>query len=281
MDAGDRAHSFEDTGVGRMESTAGTAAGKSARQPQRDEIECFLLAGKLLMQSGAETSRVEDTMLRMAVSQGYAEAVSYATTTGIFFTAGYDAPTQIVYITRRAIDLGRIARVNDISRKVVEHKMTVQEALTELRRMEQTALGMRAVWNLLFAALACGSFIVLFQGKLSDIPAAAAAGGIGFLAYLLFLRATKIKFFAEFIASTAVGCAAGLAVASGIGTELDKIVISAVMPLVPGVPIVNAVRDLMAGHMVSGMTKGTEALLTAVSIGAGIAVALSLKGVLF
>ncbi|NRK74155.1 threonine/serine exporter family protein, partial [Salmonella enterica subsp. enterica serovar Typhi] len=46
-----------------------------------------------------------------------------------------------------------------------------------------------------------------------------------------------------------------------------------VMPLVPGLLITNAVRDLMAGHLVSGISKGAEAILTATAIGSGIAVA--------
>ncbi len=47
------------------------------------------------------------------------------------------------------------------------------------------------------------------------------------------------------------------------------------MPLVPGILITNAVRDLMAGHFMSGMAKGAEAFLTAFAIGAAIAVILS------
>ena len=39
------------------------------------------------------------------------------------------------------------------------------------------------------------------------------------------------------------------------------------MPLVPGVLITNAVRDLMAGHFISGMAKVAEAFLTAFAIG--------------
>jgi uncharacterized membrane protein YjjP (DUF1212 family) len=48
------------------------------------------------------------------------------------------------------------------------------------------------------------------------------------------------------------------------------------MPLVPGLLITNAVRDLMAGHLVSGLSKGAEAFLTAFAIGTGIAVVFSL-----
>ena len=43
------------------------------------------------------------------------------------------------------------------------------------------------------------------------------------------------------------------------------------MPLVPGVQITNAIRDLLAGHYVSGVSRGTEAMMTATMIGFAIA----------
>ena len=49
-------------------------------------IDCILLAGRIMMQSGAETYRVEDTMLRMARSQNRFDAQSYVTPTGIIFS---------------------------------------------------------------------------------------------------------------------------------------------------------------------------------------------------
>jgi uncharacterized membrane protein YjjP (DUF1212 family) len=64
-------------------------------------------------------------------------------------------------------------------------------------------------------------------------------------------------------------------VTSGLGRDLDKIIIGSVMPLVPGLLITNAVRDLMAGHLVSGMSKGAEAFLTAFAIGSGVALVLA------
>lgn len=54
--------------------------------------------------------------------------------------------------------------------------------------------------------------------------------------------------------------------------SLDKIIIAGVMPLVPGVPITNAIRDMMAGQLIAGITKGVEAALTAFAIGAGVGV---------
>lgn len=38
-----------------------------------------------------------------------------------------------------------------------------------------------------------------------------------------------------------------------------------------GVQITNAIRDLLAGHYVSGVSRGTEAMMTATMIGFAIA----------
>ena len=57
---------------------------------------------------------------------------------------------------------------------------------------------------------------------------------------------------------------------------LDKIIIGALMALVPGIAITNAMRDIMAGDMVSGISKGAEALLIGAAIALGTAIALGL-----
>jgi uncharacterized membrane protein YjjB (DUF3815 family) len=44
------------------------------------------------------------------------------------------------------------------------------------------------------------------------------------------------------------------------------------MPLVPGILITNAIRDLLAGELLAGMSRGVEAALTAFAIGAGVAI---------
>ena len=56
---------------------------------------------------------------------------------------------------------------------------------------------------------------------------------------------------------------------------MDKIIIGSVMPLVPGLLITNAVRDLMDGHFLAALSKGADALLTSLAIGTGIAIVVS------
>jgi len=238
-------------------------------------IDCCLLAGRLMMESGAETYRVEDTMVRMASSQQLSSTHSFVTPTGIIFTPGSPHHTKLIRIKDRTTDLEKVAMINDVSRKLATNEYTLEKAYTKLQEIEKMNV-MFPLWlQILAAAIASASFLMLFKGLWTDIPAALVAGGIGFIVVTIIHRLTLVKFFAEFIGSLFVSITAFLFLKIGIGTELDTIIIGSVMPLVPGLLITNAVRDLMAGHFVSGLSKGAEAFLTSFAIGAGVALVLS------
>ena len=238
-------------------------------------IDCFLLAGRIMMQSGAETYRVEDTMLRMARSQNMFDAQSYVTPTGIIFSLGKTHPTRITSISTRVTDLHRISLVNSVSRKLTSKIITLAQAYDELKKIEKTNFFLPMWIQVLAAAVGSASLMIMFKGVWTDIPIAMIAGGTGHFIVSFVHEKTKVKFFSEFIAALTVAIIATFAVQYNFGQDIDRIIIGSIMPLVPGLVITNAVRDLMAGHFTAGVAKGIEALLTAFAIGSGVALALS------
>ena len=77
------------------------------------------------------------------------------------------------------------------------------------------------------------------------------------------------------MASAVVISIAAIFTKLGIAKNQDIITIASVMPLVPGILITNAIRDLLAGELLAGMSRGVEAALTAFA-GAGVAIVLLL-----
>ncbi|TVY07115.1 threonine/serine exporter family protein [Paenibacillus cremeus] len=230
----------------------------------------------MMLENGAETYRVEDTMIRMAGALGIENAHSFVTPTGIIFSTEGDAlTTRLVRITERSTDLRKVTIVNDVSRRLSQGELSMKEALTLLKQTEAANLSYPFTVMLLAAAIASGCFLIMFQGTWRDFIPAAISGGIGYAVLVLTHRLVSIKLFAEGLASLVIGLCSCLWVSSGLGHDLDKIIIGSVMPLVPGLLITNAVRDLMAGHFVSGVSKGAEAFLTAFAIGSGIAFVLA------
>jgi uncharacterized membrane protein YjjP (DUF1212 family) len=239
-------------------------------------MEICLLAGKIMLESGAETYRVEDTMNRMAAAFGNVTSQSYVTPTGIMFSTSGTEPTNIIRINERSTDLEKVTLVNNISRKISSGELTLQEAKRELEELSKKNLSYPIWIQILSAAIASGCFTIMFLGSWTDFLPACIAGGVGFAFFIYLHQLIRIKFFAEFMASFLIGMIAYLFIVTGLGAELDKIIIGSVMPLVPGLLITNAVRDLIAGHLVSGISKGAEAFLTAFAIGTGVAVVLAI-----
>jgi uncharacterized membrane protein YjjP (DUF1212 family) len=76
-------------------------------------------------------------------------------------------------------------------------------------------------------------------------------------------------------------------VASAVITGISRIwefnanvtILGAVMVLAPGMVMTTAIRDLLGGELVSGLSRSAEALVIAVAIAVGVAVVLSLGGV--
>jgi uncharacterized membrane protein YjjP (DUF1212 family) len=240
-------------------------------------MEVCLLAGKIMLQSGGETYRVEDTMMRIAAAFGIENSHSYVTPTGIIFSAEGDEPTKtkLIRISSRSTDLKKVAMVNSISRQITNGEINLQSAHTLLKELEDLNVTFPFIIQVVAASIASGCFMIMFRGEWNDFIPSMVTGGLGYFGFLYFHRFIPVKFFSEFLASFIIGFIALVLVKVGAGSQLDKIIIGSVMTLVPGLLVTNAVRDLMAGHLVSGLSKGAEALLTAFAIGSGIAVVLS------
>lgn len=242
--------------------------------PERDLdllLNTCLLAGKIMTESNAEMYRVEDTMSRIASASGNYRLVSYVTQTGLFIGFDRTSTIRMEQITNRTINLERVVKVNNLSRKYVANELTLEELYSALQEVEKDRR-MFPVWlQIISAAIISGTIMILFGGELKDLPITLSIGGVGYIVYLCSLRFFRIKFLAEFLSSLIIGIAAILSVRLGVGLNQDLIIIGCVMPLVPGVQITNAIRDLLAGHYVSGVSRGAEAMMTAAMIGFAIA----------
>ena len=103
-----------------------------------------------------------------------------------------------------------------------------------------------------------------------DIFTALIAGSIGYIVVEILDRKLHAKFIPEFIGSLVIGLLAVFGHSLIPGGSIPEIIIAAVMPIVPGVLITNAIQDLFGGHMLTFTTKSLEALVTAFGIGAGV-----------
>ncbi|MEG3310521.1 threonine/serine exporter family protein [Streptococcus sp. SS-4456] len=238
-------------------------------------IDVLMLAGFILLQSGAEIHRVEDTMVRIARSQGIENANVLAIPAAIFFSIDHTNISRMKRIVNPVHDMQKVCQVNQVSRSLTARKINLEQALQELSHIKQQPLPYTQLQTILAAALAAPFFTIMFGGNLLDAIAAIFATLLSFPFSLLVDRLIRIEFVSKFAGALAFSLfSLLLAKYSNLSINPNMINAGAVMPFVPGIAFTNAVRDLMTNHLNTGMTKIFQTLLVILSLGAGTAVAL-------
>jgi len=237
-------------------------------------------AGNIMLTNGAETSRVEETITRIGRASGAELVQSFATPTGLIISVKAEGPEQTGLIRIKGsteINLTKVHLVNDLSRRYERGQLTYEEASAQLDGIDQVPRYYRLRYQHLAAALSSGAFAVLFGGSwpeflvgalcgwLSNTTANAIGGQVPML-----LRV----FFAALVGSFL----AVLGVRFSLAGNTEAAILGAVIPLVPGISVTSAVRDLMAGDLLSGIARASEAILIACAIAVAVALVLAFRG---
>lgn len=280
----------KNTDEGRAEEKerepADASLGQSSRTEWEDEdvLELALAAGHILLESGAEIFRVEETMDRICRHYGVCSGNEFVLSNGIFVTAGSDREkffAKVQHIPVSGTHLDKVAAINQLSREIEEGKYTVDEAFTELRRI-QAAPGKRRRTQILASGIGSAAFCCLFGGGVQDTIAALIAGLILYTYILFFSSRHLSKIVANISGGALVTILCGLMYFAGLGSHPNFMVIGSIMPLIPGVPFTNAIREMADGDYISGSVRMLDALMAffciAIGVGFGVSVLTYLTG---
>lgn len=228
-------------------------------------------AARMMLESGGETYRAEETAMGIITSQGGAEAECFALSTGLMLSfSGPDGRIQSITrrIKKHGMNLEKVYRIESMVRNLQRSNITMDEAareLDEVERMQELPIAARMAAS----AFGAGAFALLFGGTVIE---AAVAAFVGTLLSLLVAGFQKLRLpgFVTTLAGGAIATFATLAIkAAGLAIDTDATIIGVIMLLVPGVAITNAIRDSIAGDLVAGLARGADAFLTAAAISAG------------
>ena len=230
------------------------------------------LAGRLIMENGGETYRVEETITRMGHAFGFAEVESFAVPSGIFISYRKNdgsIETAVKRVRRKGTDLTRVDAVNAVSRRMEAEHLPCEEVMALLKEIEHRPAKITKLGLIAAVAMSSAGWAVMFGGGLID---SAAAFAVAFLGQVLAFALDKAGM--RSFASTLLGSFLGtlLPMLFNHFTQLlnvEMTVAACLMPMLPGLAMTNAVQDTMRGDMISGISSATSAVLTAAMIAGG------------
>lgn len=245
-------------------------------------LDCLLDMGSLLLDCGAEVSRVEDTLNRMGAAYGTMRTDAFVIPSMISISVTF--PGETLTETRRissggSTDLYRLEKLNALSREYCAGPFALEELEQRLRKIASGKKPRAAMY--LGSALAAGGFALFFGGAAAD---ALAAGAVGLLICFLQeqLDRTQLKQMAfNLLVSLLVGLGVGGLTRLLPTLHMDKILIGDIMLLIPGLAMTNAVRNMLVGDTISGVIRLAETLVWAGALAGGFMVAMLALNILW
>lgn len=247
-----------------------------SKQELTDTLEFVAEYATYLLASGVHTSRVIRNSQRIGTSQGVDVQLTTfqrSTILTVRDEVSHEALTRVVHIPHLPISFERNTDLSALSWDALDEGLP----LGEIRRRYDRLIAkprINPIFVLLAVALANGAFCRLFGGDWIAVSIVFAATLVG-VAVRQQLQARALNHFLIFIGSAFI---ASLCASTALlfDCTAETALATSVLFLVPGVPLINGVIDIVEGHILIGFSRLINALLLIICIAIGLSATLLL-----
>ena len=249
-------------------------------QPIESIVDFAANLGKRMLMSGANLERVTLTIESVLTSYGLCEISVHPLSTCLMIAAetqdGVYAHRQVT-VPFFAIHLERLRRLNRLSYDVCREKPDpagLMAMLDEASKVKEYNYGIVMLGQMLGAGCLC----LIFGGGWPEVAVTVGLDAILFLLMQL-LSAPGLN---KIITNTLVmiimtGFAIG-ATRCHLAENFSVIIISLTLLVIPGIPLVNAVRNVFCGNEMNGILQVFKVFLESISMMVGIYIGIFLFG---
>lgn len=251
------------------------------RDALTDVVDLALWAGQLLMHNGAESLRVEETVRTFGTGLGCDWGDVLVSQNAILVTheSGGEFRTKIRRVRRRGgVNMTLVAALSHVTHRVAEGTYDRLEVRQELERISSTPRHYNRPFTILMVGLACAAFSRLFGGDWPAFGLTLLLSAAGIFVSQELNRRDFNSLFSVLSAASVVGLIGGIVNSFHLSQDPDVVIAASVLFLVPGVPFINSVEDLIKGHTVVGIARGVYGGLIILAISLGLLLALRLTG---
>lgn len=241
----------------------------------------LLKIGALLLGSGSNSRRISVNMLRIANAWGY-NLELFSSFTGIMITLTdkdnpQDTITRFQRVPMHGVNFAIVSSISILSWDVHNDQLEIEEVEAKIEKIREIPHYPR--WILFLGiGLACASLCLLMNGDYKN-------AGIAFIASVagLYCRQilTKKRFnilISVLAASFVTSIIAGMDVLMHLGKTPESTLATSVLYLVPGVPLLNAIMDMVEGHIPTAIARGIYGACIVLSIAIGMILSMLIIG---
>ena len=242
------------------------------------KMKLILLTGELLMANGAATDQIMRDMLRAATYMDITPDklhihINY-TTIMLNINGDGHSYTEFRKCREHGVNMSVLSDVSNLTWIAIRENYTLERYEAHLRRIQRHCRPYPLPLSVLCVGMACGSICKLFGGDWISFFCTALSAALGFIVRRIcnsygFNHYAGIAIAA--FAATFLACFAQSV--SGTSTPSYPMIAAALF-LIPGVPLINAVDDMLNNYIMAGMTRAMNTMLIIGSMTFGISIAL-------
>lgn len=240
---------------------------------QADPRTSFILnLGRALHTTGYSADRLEEA-LSLASERLGLEAQFFSTPTSIMASFGPqdDQRTFMIRVSPGESNLGKLARVDQVTRDVLSGRLTPSEGTAAIAAIESARPAYGALLTTAAFGIASGSAARFIGGGLAEVIVGLGVGlVIGVLALLAARNAGLARVF-EPVAAFTGSVVVTLVAAAGVPVSVLLATLAGVIILIPGLTLTTAFTELSTRHLASGTARLAGALVLLLGITFGIA----------
>ncbi|MGL6261405.1 threonine/serine exporter family protein [Vibrio sp. WXL210] len=246
---------------------------------QRDISRLIAQAGQMLLAHGAESTLVSTVMRRIGHAAGVTEVEVALSADALVVTTVMN--NHCVTTTRGCADRGINMRViTQIQRICIMMEKGLLDHQLAQERIDRISPERYNRWLIvLMIGVSCASFSRLAGGDMWVFLMTFIASSLGMVVRqeLGHRHFNPLVNFAAtaFVTSTI----SAQAVVFAIGDQPTLVMASSVLMLVPGLPLINAVADMLKGHINMGLARFMMASLLTLATSVGIVASMGLTGI--
>lgn len=254
----------------------------SKNEDIQDLLNFLLEYSTSLMGVGVQTSRVVRNTTRIAESYGYEIDMTLFQKSIIMTLADKDdllhPKTSVDKIKSLPLNFEINSTLSALSWYIYDHQIPLAEAKDKFQAIMSKPRMSR--WGVLFlVACANASFCRLFSGDATAMMVVFIATLVGFFVRQEMMIRHMNHLFVFVVSSFIASMIGGTAVYFHLGSTPTIALASSVLYLIPGVPLINSVIDVIDGHVLAGVSRFINACLLIICIAIGLSITFLLLGV--
>lgn len=249
----------------------------------RRKLDLLLRTGQLLVESAADTNRIVRNMNRVAAFLGLPEEklhidVSY-TMLVVNVSDGSHSFSKFQKCEKHGINMTAISAISHLSWKAIEQDYSIDQYEEELERIKSKKRNYTPYLVAIGAGFACGGFCKLFGCDWTAFFLASFCAFAGFRA-----RARCVEFGINVYMSIAIAalistCLAYFTTFTGLSATPYHPLLACALFIVPGVPLINFVDDMIDNYIQVGIVRAVNTALMVGAMAFGIVIAMRLLSI--